>query len=275
MYSIVDELLLRHKLTSMTYFKYFNFIVLSVLCFVACKEREVDKVFKTPKQNISLPDTISDLNSQEESPFIRLHTLFDEIIDLAEKESYVYGKLDGNWKAYDLNGNRLDSLTAIQSKALKALNEYSVSLYGYGPIRLGMTVTEVEDVVGLSFIANESTSDCKMMFFDNGFPSIRLLFEIRGNQRQLERIYIMEPSIKTKSGIGLGSTETEILSAYGDKMKTQPHKYSAESVYYYYVPVDKKDKDYRLNFDFNKTEDRVKFYSVGRDPAIFYVEGCF
>lgn len=200
--------------------------------------------------------------------------IFDEISGPKGNENYFYGK-DGSWKAYHLSGIEIKKISIEQLAALKALNEYQVTLYGCGPIRLGMSEQEVEQAIGLTFLENRSSSDCKMMQFGAGFPAMGFLFDRKKDTRLLERIYINEPSIKTKSAIGIGSTEKEILNAYGNKMQKQKHKYSDQCVYYYYVPIDKNDQEYRLNFDYNFEEDRVRHYSVGRVPAIEYVEGCF
>lgn len=201
--------------------------------------------------------------------------LFDEITGPRESEGYFYGSVGNRWSAYDLQGMEINDLTQVQIAALKALNDYSVSLYGFGPIRLGMRVGEVEDVVGIKFVENGSTSDCIQMEFETGFPLLRFLFEKKEGIRLLERIYFGETVIKTKSGVGINSTEEDLLSAYGDKMLKKPHKYNENCVYYYFVPVDEKDQLYRLNFDYDFVDDRVRHFSVGRIPAISYVEGCF
>lgn len=210
------------------------------------------------------------VNENSSTPY-----LFDDITGPREDKGYFYGKISDVWRAYDLEGQIVDNLSKIQRVGLQALNNYKVSLYGYGPIRLGMSIPEVEKTIGLKFIENGSSSDCKMMEFEEGFPLVRMLFDMKDGIRLLERIYINESTIKTKSGIGIYSREKEILNAYQGKMEKQSHKYNEQCLYYYYVPADEKDQAYRLNFDYNFKEDIVRHYSVGRVPAIFYVEGCF
>lgn len=200
--------------------------------------------------------------------------VFDEISGPSENEGCFLGKKDGEWNAYLLTGSKILEPTKVIASCLKALNEYKISLHGYGPIKLGMDIKSIEKAVGIKNVNEDnSTADCKVYNFIEGFPNIRLLCEKKNGKMILERIYVNDKSIKTKSGIGIGSSEKEILDAYGDKMKKESHKYKPQSNYYYYVPTDKKDQNYRINFDFDS--EKVVHFSVGRKPAIFYVEGCF
>jgi hypothetical protein len=111
-----------------------------------------------------------------------------------------------------------------------------------------------------------------MASYGNNFPTFFFLFEEKKGKLTLERIYINDPAIKTKSGIGIGNSKTNLIAAYGDKIQTEQHKYDQNGSYLYFVPVDNVDKEYRINFNYDGS--KIDGYSLGRMPAVMYVEGC-
>ncbi len=79
--------------------------------------------------------------------------------------------------------------------------------------------------------------------------------------------------IKTRSGLGVGSTKAEILRLFPDQIQEQPHEYVPGGQYLIFVPKDSADKDYRIVFETN-AEGVVTQYRVGRVPEVMWIEGC-
>jgi hypothetical protein len=52
-------------------------------------------------------------------------------------------------------------------------------------------------------------------------PQMELLFE----DGEVTRIYVTDPALKTASGIGPGSSEADLLKAYGEALAAEPAKY--------------------------------------------------
>jgi hypothetical protein len=77
---------------------------------------------------------------------------------------------------------------------------------------------------------------------------------------------------RTAEGIGVGSTEAEITSAYGRHVTIQLHKYQWEAGWRYFRYLPPGDS---LNAILFETDGRrVRSYRVGRRPQVEYAERC-
>lgn len=151
---------------------------------------------------------------------------------------------------------------------------HRLHLKGWGPVLLGMTADEVSAAAGLRLVLPEPEegSDCSMGRFEEKEPKLALLFLRENGETRLERIYVDDPNITTKSGIRIGSTEAETKQAYGAKLEIEPHKYDLNGHYLTFVPQDAADAEYRVVFETDG--EKVILMSAGRIPAVFWVEGC-
>ncbi len=84
----------------------------------------------------------------------------------------------------------------------------------------------------------------------------------------LTRIYIKNPDYKTSKGIMVGSTEKETISAYGDKLHIEPHKYDITG---HYLSIINNDGEGIL---FESDGQKIIEISVGKLPSLKYVERC-
>ena len=86
---------------------------------------------------------------------------------------------------------------------------------------------------------------------------------------QLRRITVGERSdVKLLEGVGVGSTEAEVLKAFPG-FRSTPHKYVEAPAKYLTQP----GNDPRLRFEIGK-DGRVSLVHVGLMPQLGYVEGC-
>ncbi|GLR18082.1 hypothetical protein [Portibacter lacus] len=187
-------------------------------------------------------------------------------------ESYFLGFKNGSWAAYDLIGEELDS-NARATSAVKFLTEYKVGLKSYGPLQIGMNKTQIESVLGFNLTELYKGETCSIYSLGNDFLDVQLMINSTVGKALLERIYIKTHGIATKSGIGIGSLKEDVLDAYGVKIEEMPNKYDTLAQDLFYVPSDRKDRNYRLNFLYKNG--KIDAYSIGRLPSIEYVEGCF
>lgn len=77
---------------------------------------------------------------------------------------------------------------------------------------------------------------------------------------------------KTPEGIGVGSSEDAIRTAYGEHITIQLHKYQWEAGWRYFIYLPPTDS---LNAIVFETDGRaVRSFRVGRRPQVQYVERC-
>jgi hypothetical protein len=79
--------------------------------------------------------------------------------------------------------------------------------------------------------------------------------------------------IKTRSGLGVGSTKAEILQLFPGQIEEETHVYIPGGQYLIFVPKDAADKNYRIVFE-TDPEGVVTQYRVGRLPEVRWIEGC-
>ena len=82
------------------------------------------------------------------------------------------------------------------------------------------------------------------------------------------RIDVTAPGVTTDKGIGVGSTEEEVRSAYLRGVRTERHKYIPAG---HYLIIDL-EQQRRLVLESDGTH--VTRYRLGRTPQVDWVEGC-
>jgi len=145
-------------------------------------------------------------------------------------------------------------------------------LRGVGAFRIGMSLDAVRSAIGdrgarLEGVEPDEVDDCSYLLSRSTPAGIGLMFA----HGRVVRIDITAPGIRTASGIGIGSTETDVKRAYGSRITSQRHKYT-DGHYLVYTPVDPPDNDLRLLFETDGR--RVVKYRTGRADAVSLVEGC-
>jgi hypothetical protein len=150
-----------------------------------------------------------------------------------------------------------------------SLDKAVVDLRGIGAVRVGMSVRQAERVIGRKLQLNldsKSGSTC-------GYASVAKQAGIyfMTTDRNISRIDIRNPKVKTVSGAKVGDSEQRIARLYGTRLKVSPHKYT-KGHYLTVIPQDAGDRNYRLIFETDGK--KVTAYRVGKLPEVEYVEGC-
>jgi hypothetical protein len=144
-----------------------------------------------------------------------------------------------------------------------------VDLRGIGSVRVGMSVRQAERVIGQKLkvtLDGQAGSTC-------GYASVpnRSGINFMVRDRNIARIDIRNPKVKTVSGAKVGDSEQRIARLYGSLLQVSPHKYT-KGHYLTVVPKDARDRNYRLIFETDGK--KVITYRVGKLPEVEYVEGC-
>ncbi len=151
---------------------------------------------------------------------------------------------------------------------------------GWGPLRIGMTLTQVTEALGADAnpeaVGGAEPGVCDQ-FRPERAPEGTLVMMENG---RLSRISLTEGSpLKTERGFGVGSTAAEIKAAYGGAVVSQPHKYQAAPAEDLFVWTTGGSTDYVQDPDARGVR-----YEIGGDgrvmavhaggPSIQLVEGC-
>jgi hypothetical protein len=149
------------------------------------------------------------------------------------------------------------------------LETAAVDLRGIGAVRVGMSVRQAERVIGqkIKVVSDDRPGNTC------GYASIpnQSGIDFMVIDRNIARIDIRNPQVKTASGAKVGDSEQRIARLYGARLKVSPHKYT-KGHYLTVVPQDTRDRNYRLIFETDGK--KVTTYRVGKLPEVEYVEGC-
>ncbi len=147
-----------------------------------------------------------------------------------------------------------------------------LALRSWGDVTLLMSQAALADVAQVQpSVFSEAYSDgegCGYVIPQN-HPGIGLMI----TDGEVVRIDVSDSSVRTLSGIGVGSTADDVYAAYGDQIVASPHPYLGdEGQYLTFVPRDEADAQYRLIFETG--DDVVIAFRTGVMPEVDWIEGC-
>ena len=141
-----------------------------------------------------------------------------------------------------------------------------------GPIHIGMSAARVRDALrepGASGQESAARQDgCSYLSTAALPPGVAVMLD--GDR--VVRVDVSTTTIKTASGVGVGSTEDSVKNAYPDRIAVTPHKYVKQGHYLTYVSHDAPDRDVGMIFETDGTQ--VTSFRVGTVTAIALVERC-
>jgi|GEM_PF-2600032 len=140
---------------------------------------------------------------------------------------------------------------------------------GIGPIRVGMTLQQLETAIGrkvdLSDISSDDTSICADVAVP-GWKHVGLLME----NFRIAVIYIDRP-YRTIDGVYYGMSEADLKRRFGRRAVFDYRPYFGDDPHAHNVVV---KKSRRREFLFQTKDDKVSNISVGDLPGVEYWEGC-
>lgn len=165
------------------------------------------------------------------------------------------------------------SLIAVLALTAFALApDWGVHLRGAGRVTFGMTVAEASRAAG-DHLKQEDTGHDDPWECGYVTPDHTEGLSFMTAHGRVVRADVINPSIRTRSGIGVGSSEAVVRRAYGSQIRTEPHPYGDKGDHYLiFVPRDRADRDYRVIFE--TWGGTVSTFRSGMLPAVGYIEGC-
>lgn len=144
-----------------------------------------------------------------------------------------------------------------------------VLLRSIGPITFGMSIKQAEATIGSQFSVYEATDNCQILT-PTGSLKDEINFVAVNDQIVAANIYTGK--ITTRSGIGINSLESQILSKYSANIQLLETTVvdGDEFRMLAFVPKDEVDKDYRIIFTI--FDNKVHSFSTGKMP--FVKENC-
>ena len=137
--------------------------------------------------------------------------------------------------------------------------ESKLSTAGLGPVQIGHSLDDARTAAGALLIAVPGGSDaCRYYTVQNGPEGVRFL----AVNAEIVRVDIEAGPITTISGYGIGSTRSEIIEAFGDRIEDGPGLSAIQ-----YVPVDEPDIDKRVVWEVDEAGAVISL-RAGRLPHI-------
>jgi hypothetical protein len=151
-----------------------------------------------------------------------------------------------------------------------------VSINGIGGIKVGMTPRQAAKETGLKLEKDASgEEECYYLVpSDEYFRGIA--FMVTSNKigsgdsiDRIARVDITNSAIRTKSGVSIGDTESEVRRTYPGLI-TADKEYDSRTLIY--TPREAKDRNFRIVFLVDRG--KVASYRAGKIPEVLAVEHC-
>jgi hypothetical protein len=146
-----------------------------------------------------------------------------------------------------------------------AANGWIVRDDSIGPVKIGMTRSQLSAVLREKLVEEESGNDSCFFVHTHGHDHVS--FMIIDNR--VVRIDVNAPGYKTLVGIQVGDSEAYALRVYGSRMKVTSHQYVDTG---HYLTV--RSSDGRHGVRFETDDGKINMFYAGTYEAIQYVEGC-
>jgi len=138
---------------------------------------------------------------------------------------------------------------------------------GVGPVKIGMSLPELNKVLHENFSVPDDKEEQGCFYVNPGKHPEFALMILDGH---LARIDVSTPGVFTSKGAQVGDTEAQVLKLYSDRIKVEPHHYTAPEGHY--LTAQSSGGDYGVRFE---TENgKIEMFYAGSGSAIHFAEGC-
>lgn len=163
-------------------------------------------------------------------------------------------------------------LTAVSALALEP--PYVLAPDGINELKIGKEVGQVERTLHANLQYSQfARHGCAVLTTDSLTPlGISIVIEAKHLSRVNVDFYAdsdLPQTIKTEAGVGLGSSEADVLSAYGDKAKVAPNP---QDPTWHTITVETPDHQSGIVFETNGKS--VKSMRAGTNPTLAYPLPC-
>jgi hypothetical protein len=158
---------------------------------------------------------------------------------------------------------------AVTSSAFSGTNDrWIVRPDSFGPVKIGMTLEQVNAVLHENFSVPEHNEDQGCFYVaPKMHPHVAFMIE----NGRLVRIDVDTPDVPTPEGVQVGDSEQRAKNVYGTRLKIEPHAYTSDEGGHYLTV---RSQDGRYGTRFETDGKKIESYYAGRFSAIQYIEGC-
>ncbi len=142
----------------------------------------------------------------------------------------------------------------------------SISTVGLDTVHFGMTVFQAEQAAGTSMIPCEPVSECYRVTPVDAPEGVSFVV----HEGTIERVDIASGPITTRSGIGIGTDESQIIQLFGDQIERTPIDDATTDLVF--IPADESDAEFRVIFTI--TDGVVQTFRSGRIPLVLDAVPC-
>ena len=147
------------------------------------------------------------------------------------------------------------------------VEQWRVSATGIGPVRIGMTLEEANEVLGGRLTPPEQLEPACDYVAPKNLPADVAFMIV---EDRVARVDVRDSTVPTEAGARVGDSEARIQSLYPGLVAVEPHKYVERG--HYLIVAAPGDTIHELLFE---TDGRtVTEYRAGRRPEVGWVEGC-
>jgi hypothetical protein len=160
---------------------------------------------------------------------------------------------------------------SILAGVASAGGSWCMGLGNLGPIHGGMTIEEVLRLADFSGMERRhAAEECWYLSYGSGQNQKEPAFRLMIISGRVARIEIVGAStLRTFSGVHLGSTEDELARLFGGRLDVQPHKYDERG-----HTLTFRSSDGAQGLRFETSSGKVTAMQSGPWEHLHYVEGC-
>jgi hypothetical protein len=138
---------------------------------------------------------------------------------------------------------------------------------GIGPVRIGMTLSQLNAVLHEKFSKPTEEWESQECFYvkPSRHPHITFMIE----DGRVSRVDVNGAVVATSSGIHVGDSEARALKTYGSALKIDSHQYIENG---HYLTIQSNSGPYGIRFETD--QGKITTFYAGLYSAIQYVEGC-
>jgi hypothetical protein len=158
-------------------------------------------------------------------------------------------------------------LIIVSSIATVADDSWVVRDDGIGPVKIGMSLSEMNNVLHEKWTMPEDKNEQSCFYVDSAKHADIGFMILDG---RLARIDVDRPGVRTAKGIQVGDSEARALRVYGPNLKVEPHFYTSPEGHY--LTIYSSDSRYGIRFETDSG--KINMFYAGTSAAISLVEGC-
>lgn len=139
-----------------------------------------------------------------------------------------------------------------------------VSTVGIGGLTFGLTVPQAQAAIGMRLLTETGqapSGECYYVKPEKGPEGVFFMI----SKSTVERVDIRSGNVKTRSGLGIGTTVEQLKTALKDQLQQSGTTYT-------FVPTSANDANYRIIFETDGT--KVTWFRAGKLGLVTNPTGC-